>query len=77
MVLQGEEAIVYLYVLNDKKQHFDVNKMEFSKNSGEFKKVEVDEEENDEKDKKEEENNNNIKKGEESVSNANPEGESS
>ena len=77
MVLQGEEAIVYLYVLNDKKQHFDVNKMEFSKNSGEFKKVEDDEEENDEEDKKEEENNNNnIKKEEESVPNTTPEGES-
>ena len=76
MVLQGEEAIVYLYVLNEKKQHFDVNKMEFSKNSGEFKKVEDDEEENDEEDKKEEENNNNIKKEEESGPTTNPEGES-
>ena len=40
MVLQGEEAIVYLYVLNDKKQKFEVSKLEFSKTSGDFKKAE-------------------------------------
>ena len=44
MVLQGEEAIVYMYCLNDKKMKFDVNKLEFSKASGEFKKVEEEEE---------------------------------
>ena len=43
MVLQGE-AIVYLYVLNDKKEKFEVNKLEFSKNSGDFKKAEEEEE---------------------------------
>ena len=54
MVLQGEEAIVYLYILNDKKKKFDVSKLEFSKNSGEFKKVEDEEDEGEEEDKKEE-----------------------
>ena len=44
MVLQGEETIVYLYVLNDKKEKFEVNKLEFSKNSGDFKKAEEEEE---------------------------------
>ena len=44
MVLQGEEAIVYLYVLNDKKEKFEVNKLEFSKNAGDFKKAEEEEE---------------------------------
>ena len=48
MVLQGEEAIVYLYVLNDKKEKFEVNKLEFSKNSGDFKKAEEEEEEGEE-----------------------------
>ena len=43
MVLQGEEAIVYLYVLNDKKEKFEVNKLEFSKNAGDFKKAEKEE----------------------------------
>ena len=46
MVLQGEDAIVYLYVLNDKKQKFEVSKLEFSKTSGDFKKA--DEEDEDE-----------------------------
>ena len=44
MVLQGEETIVYLYVLNDKKEKFEVNKLEFSKNAGDFKKAEEEEE---------------------------------
>ena len=45
MVLQGEDAIVYLYVLNDKKQKFEVSKLEFSKTSGDFKKADEEEEE--------------------------------
>ena len=31
MVLQGTEAIIYLYVLNDRTQKFDVNKIEYTK----------------------------------------------
>lgn len=45
MVLQGEDAIVYLYVLNDKKQKFEVSKLEFSKTSGDFKKADEEDEE--------------------------------
>ena len=35
---------MYLYVLNDKKEKFEVNKLEFSKNAGDFKKAEEEEE---------------------------------
>ena len=45
MVLQGEDAIVYLYVLNDKKQKIEVSKLEFSKTSGDFKKADEEDEE--------------------------------
>ncbi len=31
MVLTGSEAIIYLYVLNDRTQKFDVNKVEYRK----------------------------------------------
>ena len=54
MILQGTEAIVYLYVLNDRTQKFDVNKIEFTKGSSEFKVIKDDEQEEEEDDKKEE-----------------------
>ena len=41
-VLMGhswEDAIVYLYELNDKTKKFDVGKMEFTKNSNELKSI--------------------------------------
>ena len=57
MVLQGEEAIVYSYILNDKSQKFELSKIEFSKGANEYKIVkdeeENDEEEEDDEDKKE------------------------
>ena len=53
MVLQGEEAIVYLYILNDKSQKFELSKIEFSKGSNEYKMVK-DEEENEEEEEDEE-----------------------
>ena len=37
MVLQGTEAIVYLYVLNDRTQKFDVNKIEYTKGAENYK----------------------------------------
>ena len=52
MVLQGEEAIVYLYVLNDKSQKFELSKIEFSKGASEYKIVK-DEEENEEEEEEE------------------------
>ena len=68
MILQGEEAIVYLYVLNDKSQKFELSKIEFSKGASEYKIVkdeeENEEEEEEEDDKKEKQSEN--KKEEES-----------
>lgn len=46
MVLQGEEAIVYLYALNDKKEKFTVSKLEFVKGGNDFKKSDEEDEEN-------------------------------
>ena len=37
MVLQGTEAIIYLYVLNDRSQKFDVNKIEYTKGAENYK----------------------------------------
>ena len=53
MILQGSEAIVYLYVLNDRTQKFDVNKIEFTKGSSEFKVIKDEEDAEEEDDKKE------------------------
>jgi len=55
MVLQGEEAIVYLYILNDKSQKFELKKIEFSKGANEYKEVK-DEEDNEEEEEEEEKN---------------------
>ena len=52
MVLQGEEAIIYLYTLNDKNKKFEVNKFEYTKGADNYKNVGNNEEE--EEDKKEE-----------------------
>jgi len=37
MVLTGTEAIVYLYVLNDRTQKFDVSKVEYRKGGDKYK----------------------------------------
>ena len=37
MVLTGSEAIIYLYVLNDRTQKFDVNKVEYRKGEANYK----------------------------------------
>ena len=37
MVLQGTEAIIYLYVLNDRTLKFDVNKIEFTKGAENYR----------------------------------------
>ena len=49
MVLQGDEAIIYLYTLNDKNKKFEVNKFEYIKGSDNYKTVENNEEEEEEK----------------------------
>ena len=64
MVLQGEEAIVYLYILNDKSQKFELSKIEFSKGANEYKVVK-DEEENDEEEEEEEDKKESEEKKEE------------
>ena len=48
MVLQGTEAIIYLYVLNDRTQKFDVNKIEYSKGAENYKIANDNENENEE-----------------------------
>ena len=58
MVLQGEEARAYLYLLNDKSQNFELTTVEFIKGGEEYKVVkeeednEEEEEENEGEDKK-------------------------
>ena len=56
MVLQGTEAIIYVYVLNDRTQKFDVNKIEFTKGADNYKVVNDNENENDNDNENEEEN---------------------
>ena len=46
MVLQGTEAIIYLYVLNDRTQKFDVNKIEYTKGAENYRVVNDNENEN-------------------------------
>ena len=48
MVLTGTEAIVYLYVLNDRTQKFEVNKVEYRKGEENYKIVNDNENENEE-----------------------------
>ena len=45
MVLQGDEAIIYLYTLNDKNKKFDVTKYEYTKGADNYKNVENNEDE--------------------------------
>ena len=65
MILQGEEAIVYSYILNDKSQKFELSKIEFSKGANEYKVVK-DEEENEEEEEEEDEKKDKEEKKEES-----------
>ena len=46
MVLQGTEAIVYLYVLNDRTKKFEVNKIEYTKGAENYKIADDNENEN-------------------------------
>ncbi len=62
MVLQGQEAIIYLYILNDRTQKFDVNKIEYIKGDENYKVVNENENENDDENEEEmkEQNQNEI-----------------
>ena len=55
MVLQGTEAIVYLYVLNDRSQKFEVNKIEFTKGAENYRIANDNENENEEEPKEQNE----------------------
>ena len=57
MVLQGEEAIIYLYTLNDKNKKFEVNKIEYTKGADNYKNVENNEEEEEKKEEVNQEQN--------------------
>ena len=48
MVLQGTEAIIYVYVLNDRTQKFDVNKIEYTKGAENYRVANDNENENEE-----------------------------
>ena len=50
MVLTGDEAIVYLYTLNDKNKKFEVNKYDYKKGADNIFHVENEEEEEEKKD---------------------------
>lgn len=54
MVLQGEEAIIYLYTLSDKSKKFEVNKFEYTRGAEEYNHVENNEDEDEDEGKKEE-----------------------
>ena len=56
MVLQGTEAIIYLYVLNDRTQKFDVNKIEYTKGAENYKVVNDNENENENEEENKEQN---------------------
>jgi vacuolar protein sorting-associated protein 29 len=51
MVLQGPEAIIYIYTLNDRTQKFDVNKIEFTKGDENYRVANENENENEEENK--------------------------
>ena len=56
MVLQGTEAIIYLYVLNDRTQKFDVNKNEFTKGAENYRIVNDNENDNENEEENKEQN---------------------
>ena len=49
MILQGEEAIIYLYSLNDKNKKFEVSKFEYTKGDDNYRNVENKDDEEEEK----------------------------
>ena len=55
MVLTGDEAIIYLYTLNDKNKKFEVNKYDYKKGAENLLEIENEEDDDDKKDEEEEE----------------------
>ena len=58
MVLQGTEAIVYLYVLNDRTQKFEVNKIEYTKGDENYRIINENENEEENEEEMKEQNQN-------------------
>ena len=56
MVLQGSEAIIYVYILNDRTQKFDVNKIEFTKGADNYRVVNDNENDNENEEENKEQN---------------------
>ena len=56
MVLQGNEAIIYLYGLNDRTQKFDVNKIEYTKGAENYRVANDNENENENEEEIKEQN---------------------
>ena len=54
IMLQGEEARVYLYVLNDKTENFELTTVEFIKGGDNYKEVKAEENEEEEEEQEEE-----------------------
>ena len=44
MVIQGEDVIIYCYIMDEKENKFVVNKMEYKKGGNEIKQIENEEE---------------------------------
>ena len=65
MVLQGEEARAYLYILNDKSQKFELTTVEFIKGGDEYKVVKEEENEEEEEEIEEDKKDKNGEKKEE------------
>jgi vacuolar protein sorting-associated protein 29 len=58
MVLQGQEAIIYIYVLNDRTQKFDVNKIEYTKGDENYRIINENENEEENEEEMKEQNQN-------------------
>ena len=54
MVLTGDEAIIYLYTLNDKSKKFEVNKYDYKKGAENLLEIENEEDDDDKKEEEEE-----------------------
>ena len=57
MVLTGNEVVIYLYVLNDRSQKFEVNKLEYTKGAENYREVNENENEQEAQEQPQEEQN--------------------
>lgn len=73
MVLQGEEARAYLYILNDKNQKFELTTVEFIKGGDDYKVVKEEENEEEEEENEDDKKEKRMRKIEEKKENNNEE----